>query len=950
MTTHRKRRSRRPVAALVAALMLASVLAAVAGTPVQAANTAREVLFDHDNNASTAEVRQFGGVDRYDTAVRLAMQYADSRGGLGAVPTAFLASGESLVDAVAVAGLAGDRGAPVLLTRPDVLHTRVGNFIQRYGIQDIWILGGSAAVSEGVEEAVRALENGPTVQRIVGTDRYETAAEIGRRLGGNAQWCGTFSNSAILVNGATDSLQDAIIASPLANRLQMPMLLTRTDSLPQHTIDFIHDRQIKHVAIVGGQEGVDADVVTALRSAGVDTVNRYAGTDAADTSAVVAKLAVSGDCSEYLAPVSANAVALVKRSDNGVADGIAASLVLNGAVPGVDGLVPLLLVGDSLPSPVRAYLAATPEEDASGNKVEFNILAIGGNAAVLPAVMRAALSAAASAPALSVDIVAVDDSNGNGLFDDRVIDGASEFRLNFSDDIDPDVPSLTAKLLDAIRISGSPMVLASSDPVVHGAGGATSAACVPDQVTVKLASPLRGGQTIALANTSLQFGAASDKRPLTGDSVTVVTPSNTVPNVAITALIGQSTVWVDVTDAQGFSDTETLIADELTPTKSSTSGTPDLSVGTPTAETTSESTLTSRRFSVPLLNSRALVSGDSIKVNKDAITDLGGLKNAAKSQSAAAPGRNPSLQSVWLSNEAHTSQASYVVPTSITSGDGRAEGTADVLFTARKGGGAAGANGNGWSFYFRRASTYNADQARGKALSVDVHVNQSAKQAFVTFEDGVGRMADLKKALEADRTFNALWEVSIEPVSQDDTCVLANTALTVPTVTVQSPAAIATGYTMVALRVEFTNGHVEAVYGGPLFDDILQGALGTTRANQADKNAWLSIAGVDIWQDKATFDNTGRASGTYSFGDISGPLRRVRFEIRASETKYLPRSGDRVIVTKGTDTTDSIAEGYDDSEPTSNPNNLVDPYRFNNATSTTGISINRTSSVSSPTG
>lgn len=953
MTMYRKRCSRRPVAAVVVAIVLASVLASVASTPVQAANTSSELLYDHDNNASTAELRQFGGVDRYDTALRLARQYAESRGGRGAVPTAFLASGGSLVDAVSVAGLAGYLGAPVLLTAPDALTPGVGNFIEDYGISNIWILGGTAAVSAGAEETVKALQNRPRVQRIAGEDRYETAAEIGRRLGGDSQWCGTLSNSAILVNGETDngdtdSLRDAIIVSPLASRLQIPMLLTRADRLPQHTIDFIRDEDVEHVAIIGGQEDVDAAVSGALRSIGVSTVVRYAGTNAADTSAVVAELAVSGDCREDLAPVSTDAVALV--SLRGVADGIAASPVLNGGVPGVDGLVPILLVGDSLPSSVRAYLAATPEEDSVGNKVEFKILAIGGNAAVTPTVMRAALNAAASAPALSVDIVAVDDTNGNGLFDDRVIDGATEFRLNFSDDIDPDVPSLTAKLLDAIRISGSPMVLASGTPVIHGAGGSTSATCVPDQVTVKLASPLRGGQTISLPSTSLQFGAASDKRPLTGDSVSVVTPSNSSPQVTITALIGQSSVWVDVTDPEGFAATEALLQAEVEPTKASKSGTQDLSVnGTPTASTTTQTNVSSRRFTVPL--NRALVSGDIIKVVEGSITDLRGLKNSEKTQSAASAGRNPSLQSVWVSYEAHTSQARYVVPISITGGDGAAGGTPDVFFTARKSGAAAGANGNGWNFYFRRASTYSASQAQGKPLSLQVHVNESAKQAFVTFVDGVGKMADLKKALESVNAFDKLWEVSIEPASQTNTCVLANAPLTLPAVTVPSPATIATGYTMVALRAEFNTGHVKKVYGGELFDDILRAALAPTRANQTDKTGWAAITGVDIWRDKATFDNNGSPTGLYTFGNIEGgPLRRVRFEIRASEAKYLPRSNDRVIVTKGTDTTDSIAEGYDDSEPSPNPDNLVDPYRFNKATSTAGISISRTSSVSSPTG
>ena len=105
---------RRPLAAFVAALLCATVLAAGAA-PAHAANTASEVLVDTDNDGD-ADDREFGGSDRYDTALRLAKNFAAGKGGSGQVPVAFVASGVTLVDAVSVSGLAGFRDAPVLLT------------------------------------------------------------------------------------------------------------------------------------------------------------------------------------------------------------------------------------------------------------------------------------------------------------------------------------------------------------------------------------------------------------------------------------------------------------------------------------------------------------------------------------------------------------------------------------------------------------------------------------------------------------------------------------------------------------------------------------------------------------------------------------------------------------------------------------------------------------------
>ena len=69
-------------------------------------------------------------------------------------------------------------------------------------------------------------------------------------------------------------------------------------------------------------------------------------------------------------------------------------------------LVPMLVVGDTLPAAVRDFLAATPQADSEGDKVNLTIVAIGGTAAVSASVMSAALDAAASSDDPTVKIAA----------------------------------------------------------------------------------------------------------------------------------------------------------------------------------------------------------------------------------------------------------------------------------------------------------------------------------------------------------------------------------------------------------------------------------------------------------------------------------------------------------------------------------------------------------------
>jgi len=79
-----KRKKRRVAAAVLAALMAASFLAAVGGTPANAANTSGEELIDTDNDG-IGDTREFAGSHRYNTAVALAQRFAEDEDNLSTV-------------------------------------------------------------------------------------------------------------------------------------------------------------------------------------------------------------------------------------------------------------------------------------------------------------------------------------------------------------------------------------------------------------------------------------------------------------------------------------------------------------------------------------------------------------------------------------------------------------------------------------------------------------------------------------------------------------------------------------------------------------------------------------------------------------------------------------------------------------------------------------------------
>lgn len=69
MTTTKMRRGRRSLAAILAAMLVASVLAVVAGSPVQAANTSFEVKIDTDGD-TVPDAREFAGYEFQTSQVK----------------------------------------------------------------------------------------------------------------------------------------------------------------------------------------------------------------------------------------------------------------------------------------------------------------------------------------------------------------------------------------------------------------------------------------------------------------------------------------------------------------------------------------------------------------------------------------------------------------------------------------------------------------------------------------------------------------------------------------------------------------------------------------------------------------------------------------------------------------------------------------------------------------
>ena len=207
------------------------------------------------------QVDRLYGDNRFETAATISQE------GWNEADVVVLTRSHEYADALAGAPLAHMYDAPMLLTHTDRLVESTMDEIQRLGAEKVIILGGPAAISEDVENELADL--GLEIERIAGSNRFETAAMIAHRVAPEGM------EEAVVVNGR--SFPDALSAAPYAAKHGMPILLVEEDSYPAITEDALNELGVERTLVIGGPAAVSEEVAEQLPEANrLSGDNRYA--------------------------------------------------------------------------------------------------------------------------------------------------------------------------------------------------------------------------------------------------------------------------------------------------------------------------------------------------------------------------------------------------------------------------------------------------------------------------------------------------------------------------------------------------------------------------------------------------------------------------------------------------------------------------------------------------
>lgn len=314
---------------------------------------------------ATADVTadRLAGATRYGTAAAIA---GDAT--FNGAKTVILATGQNFPDALAASAHAGKNApAPIILTTTAALSDEASAALDKIKPTNVTVVGGTAAVSEGVVTSVK--NKGITVTRVAGTDRYATAAEIAKTVGTLPSYKG--QPTAIIATGL--NFPDALTGGPLAYASGMPILLTN-EGVPAATKSALQSIGAKQVIILGGTAAVSPAVETELEGIVGNDAIRVAGTDRFGTATAIADL----EKTDFGFPVTTAILAFGMNFPDALAAG-----PLGGQLK-----APIVLSA-SLPETTRKWL------DDNSATIQ-RIIVVGGTAVIDQATVDAAVAAAES--------------------------------------------------------------------------------------------------------------------------------------------------------------------------------------------------------------------------------------------------------------------------------------------------------------------------------------------------------------------------------------------------------------------------------------------------------------------------------------------------------------------------------------------------------------------------
>lgn len=196
------------------------------------------------------KVTRIAGRDRYETSAKVAA--------MSNKKNIVIASGENFSDPLYASSYAYSNNAKILLSSGKTLSRQTRDYLLRNksSIGKVTVVGGGQSISSATVRYIQSV-TGKNVSRISGRNRYDGSVKVANSMN---------KDKVFIASG--EDFADALAISPLAQKLNAPILLSSRSKLDTSVIAFLNNfkKSIKDVYIVGGYRTIDNNVYGTVKN------------------------------------------------------------------------------------------------------------------------------------------------------------------------------------------------------------------------------------------------------------------------------------------------------------------------------------------------------------------------------------------------------------------------------------------------------------------------------------------------------------------------------------------------------------------------------------------------------------------------------------------------------------------------------------------------------------
>lgn len=219
-------------------------------------------------------VKRISGVDREQTAIEVSKKMF--KDGTNKV---VLANKNNYSDVLTAAPFAKANNASLLYISSNSISKEVMSEIARLKVKEITIIGGEKSVNEGLKKELE--KRNFKVERLSGTDRYKTSAQIASKL--------ITDKTTTLEIASGENYADALSLNNAAEKDKAPILLVRVNAIDKSVEDVIKSSKASLINIAGREKSVSENTKANIKKISKATINRIGGANRYETSILLAK-------------------------------------------------------------------------------------------------------------------------------------------------------------------------------------------------------------------------------------------------------------------------------------------------------------------------------------------------------------------------------------------------------------------------------------------------------------------------------------------------------------------------------------------------------------------------------------------------------------------------------------------------------------------------------------